>query len=29
MTERHQEYLLRYNTRTVNEQAQAFWQGKK
>jgi tetratricopeptide (TPR) repeat protein len=29
MTERHQEYLLRYNTRTVNEQAQAFWQGRK
>jgi tetratricopeptide (TPR) repeat protein len=29
MTERHQEYLLRYNTRTVNEQTQAFWQGRK
>jgi len=27
MTKRHQEYLLRYNTRTVNEQTQAFWRG--
>ncbi|HKC88902.1 MAG TPA: FG-GAP-like repeat-containing protein, partial [Blastocatellia bacterium] len=29
MTKRHQEYLLRYNTRTVNEQTQAFWRGIK
>ncbi len=29
MTERHQEYLLRYNTRTVNEQTQAFWRGTR
>jgi len=29
MTKRHQEYLLRYNTRTVNEQTQAPWQGTK
>src|SRR5499426_942685 len=29
MTERHQEYLLRYNTRTVDEQTQAFWRGTK
>jgi hypothetical protein len=28
MTRRHQEYLERYNTRTVNEQTQAFWRGK-
>ncbi len=26
-TQRHQEYLRRYNTRTVREQTQAFWQG--
>jgi tetratricopeptide (TPR) repeat protein len=29
MTERHQDYLQRYNTRTVNEQTQAFWRGTK
>jgi len=29
MTKRHQEYLLRYNTRTVNKQTQALWQGTK
>ncbi|HEU0174147.1 MAG TPA: FG-GAP-like repeat-containing protein [Blastocatellia bacterium] len=29
ITKRHQEYLLRYNTRTVNEQTQAFWRGVK
>jgi hypothetical protein len=29
MTKRHREYLLRYNTRTVNEQTQAFWRGVK
>ncbi len=29
MTKRHQEYLLRYNTRTVNEQTRAAWQGTK
>jgi tetratricopeptide (TPR) repeat protein len=29
MTERHQEYLLRYNTRTVDEQTQAFWRGTR
>jgi hypothetical protein len=29
MTERHQEYLLRYNTRTVKEQTQAFWRGTR
>jgi hypothetical protein len=29
MTKRHQEYLLRYNTRTVNDQTQAFWRGTK
>jgi tetratricopeptide (TPR) repeat protein len=29
MTKRHQEYLLRYNTRTVNEQTQAPWQGTR
>jgi hypothetical protein len=29
MTKRHQEYLLRYNTRTINEQTQAPWQGTK
>jgi hypothetical protein len=28
-TKRHQEYLLRYNTRTVNEQAQASWRGTR
>jgi tetratricopeptide (TPR) repeat protein len=27
MTKRRQEYLQRYNTRTVNEQTQAFWRG--
>jgi tetratricopeptide (TPR) repeat protein len=29
MTKKHQDYLLRYNTRTVNEQTQAFWRGVK
>ena len=29
MTKRREEYLRRYNTRTVNEQTQAFWQGTK
>jgi tetratricopeptide (TPR) repeat protein len=29
MTKRHQEYLLRYSTRAVNEQTRAFWQGTK
>jgi len=29
MTKRHQDYLQRYNTRTVNEQTQAFWRGIK
>jgi hypothetical protein len=29
MTKRHQEYLERYNTRTVNEQTQASWRGVK
>ncbi|MGE0131697.1 MAG: FG-GAP-like repeat-containing protein [Blastocatellales bacterium] len=29
MTRRRQEYLQRYNTRTVNEQTQAFWRGVK
>ena len=29
MTDRHQEYLQLYNTRTVNEQTQAFWRGTK
>jgi hypothetical protein len=29
MTKRHQEYLQRYNTRTVNQQTQASWQGIK
>jgi len=29
MTKRHQEYLLRYNTRTVNEQTQASWRGTR
>ncbi|MGH9754978.1 MAG: FG-GAP-like repeat-containing protein, partial [Blastocatellia bacterium] len=29
MTKRHQEYLRRYNTRTVNEQTQAFRRGIK
>lgn len=29
MTKRHQEYLLRYNTRTVNEQTRAPWQATK
>src|SRR5262245_45875640 len=29
MTKRRQDYLLRYNTRTVNEQTQAFWRGTK
>jgi tetratricopeptide (TPR) repeat protein len=29
MTKRHQEYLRRYNTRTVNDQTQAFWRGTK
>jgi hypothetical protein len=29
ITKRHQDYLLRYNTRTVGEQTQAFWRGKK
>jgi tetratricopeptide (TPR) repeat protein len=27
MTKQHQEYLRRYNTRTVNEQLQASWRG--
>jgi hypothetical protein len=27
MTKQHQEYLERYNTRTVSEQTQAFWRG--
>ncbi len=26
-TKRHQDYLQRYNTRTVNEQIQAYWRG--
>ncbi|MGH9767571.1 MAG: FG-GAP-like repeat-containing protein [Blastocatellia bacterium] len=29
MTKRRQDYLLRYNTRTVGEQTQAFWRGTK
>src|SRR5262245_8515978 len=29
MNKRHQDYLLRYNTRTVGEQTQAFWRGTK
>ncbi|HEX5085720.1 MAG TPA: CRTAC1 family protein, partial [Blastocatellia bacterium] len=29
LTKRRQEYLERYNTRTVNEQTQAFWRGIK
>ncbi|HEY6400140.1 MAG TPA: FG-GAP-like repeat-containing protein, partial [Blastocatellia bacterium] len=29
VTKRHQEYLQRYNTRTVNEQTQASWRGIK
>lgn len=29
MTKRRREYLQRYNTRTVNEQTQAFWRGVK
>jgi tetratricopeptide (TPR) repeat protein len=29
ITKRHQDYLLRYNTRAVGEQTQAFWRGTK
>jgi tetratricopeptide (TPR) repeat protein len=29
MTKKHQEYLERYNTRSVNEQVQASWRGVK
>jgi hypothetical protein len=29
MTKRRRDYLLRYNTRTVGEQTQAFWRGVK
>jgi len=29
MTKRRQDYLRRYNTRTINEQTQAFWRGTK
>lgn len=29
MTKRHQDYLLRYNTRSVNEQTQTFWREVK
>jgi hypothetical protein len=27
MTKQRRDYLLRYNTRTVGEQTQAFWRG--
>ncbi|HKQ79165.1 MAG TPA: FG-GAP-like repeat-containing protein [Blastocatellia bacterium] len=29
MTERHRDYLQRYNTRTLSEQTQALWRGTK